>query len=231
MLRSYEEELKKSREVERAKNKYQDREYLPRGTPGQRKTIDATSTTKPTKARETERVNRESGAPESRDRGDDSYLTFPGQSQGYPPYGPSPYSYPADPRYSQPPGWGMGGGMPPYYPTYYPPHYGSYYPRRPPDAFGVTALTFGIVAMCIFWLSIIPDFIGLMFFIVLVCITGMGIIFGGYSFGNRMRRSIHGLVGMILSILAIILSTIIFYRTHIYVEYYDLIITFITEII
>jgi len=153
-----------------------------------------------------------SDAPNSKVRNGDPYLTFPGYVPGGPPNAPG-----YDPRFGPPPAGGGPGvgpgspmGMPPPYYPYYPP----YYPKRPLDPFGATALTVGIVSMCIFWLSIIPVFIGTVIFIVIVCLTGIGIIFGGYSFANKKRRSISGLVGMILSIIGLVLASILWSYTN-----------------
>jgi hypothetical protein len=139
----------------------------------------------------------------SKERLDEPYMTFPGHhNAGYPggmppgPYGPPP----------------MYGGMPQYpgYPPYYP-----YYPRRPIDPFGATALTLGIIAMCIFWFTIIPDVFGTLMLVVIICLGGISIIFGGYSYASRKRRSIAGLVGLIIAIVALVLSSLLWSFTHI----------------
>jgi hypothetical protein len=102
--------------------------------------------------------------------------------------------------------------MPPPYPQY-PPYY--YYPRKPLDPFGATAATLGIISMCIFWLAIAPDLFGTMIFVIIICMSGISIIFGGYAFGSKSRRSIAGLIGLIIAIVAIVLSSILWVFTHI----------------
>jgi hypothetical protein len=152
--------------------------------------------------------------PSDKERMDEPYLTFPGYMYGDP-SGP----YPPDPRFGPPPGGLAAPGMPPsYYPPYYP-----YYPRRPLDAFGATALTLGIVSICLFWLPLFPFSIGTLFYVVVISLAGIAMIFGGYSFASKRRRSIHGLVGMILAIVAVVLSTIIW--TYVFTRwgYYDFI--------
>lgn len=137
--------------------------------------------------------------------GEHSYMTFPGQpGPNYPPPG---HGKDKNFRPGMSPGPAHGLGM---YPLYY---------RPPVDPFGASAMTFGVVSMCIFWLSIIPDIIGTILFFVLLALTGLGITLGFYAFGVKRPRSIHGLVGAILSIIAIILSTILWGYSH-YMFYY-----------
>jgi hypothetical protein len=239
MLSSYEEELRKSREKTPKRRNIRGGEQYRGSETKNSNHIEETYSPAPEKPRGKRDGN--AGGPkvkdESKERRDEPYLTFPGQTYGAPP--PGPYGSGPGPGmgpgmgpgptqghnpnqppggYGPPPPPGM--GMPPHY---YQPYFPMYYPRKPIDAFGVTALTLGIVAMCMFWLSIIPYFFGTMMFIVIVCMTGLSIIFGAYSFGNRQRRSTHGLVGLILSIIAIILSSIIWYWSHANYDYYYII--------
>jgi hypothetical protein len=142
---------------------------------------------------------------DSKERKDEPYLTFPGYyDSSYSGYGP--------------PGPGTGMGMPP---QYYPPYYPMFYPpRRPMDAFGAAGVTFATIAMCLFWLSVFPEILGTMIFVVVVCLGGLGIIFGGYGFASKKRRSIGGLVGAIVGIVAIVLGSIFWSYTHI-IYYYS----------
>jgi hypothetical protein len=131
---------------------------------------------------------------------------YPNQPAGAPGQSTAP-GYPAYPTY-------------PAYPSsagYYPP---PFFPRRPLEPYGVAAGTMGIVAMAIFWLSIFPGLYGTIFFAVIITISVLGMIFGAYSYANRLRRNISGLVGLILSIIATVLSSLIWSFSH-YDYYYD----------
>jgi hypothetical protein len=211
MLSSYEEELRKSRKTKRENGRDREEEYFPHSynkslDPGLGHSHEGTPITdihRPDNNRDKEGA----GPTETKERKDEPYLTFPGYQYSYPTS--SPYGAETQPR---PPPWAGPGVPPSYYPPYYPPSF----PRPPMDSFGVAAMTLGIVAMCIFWLSVLPfGYYGTILFVVVICITSLGIIFGGYSYANRRRRSIHGLVGLILSIIATILSAIIWSVTHI----------------
>jgi hypothetical protein len=133
----------------------------------------------------------------------------------------NPQGYSGYPGY---PGYPGGPGNQPGFPPYYPP----YYPKRPMEPFGITSATLGIVSMCIFWLSVIPYFLGTLFFIIILTMSVLGIIFGAYSYANRMRRNTPGLVGLILSIIAIVLSSTVWSFTHMqYVAHYDMLVSFV----
>jgi hypothetical protein len=220
MLGSYEEELRKSREEAEKSNKRQAHEFYPAPRspgmgPGPRgydpRAPGAQDAERGAEDRKNKNVSNAKtnkngeGADQTkpRERAEEPYLTFPGQLYpGYPPV-MAPSSTDGTSPGAQA-GPDMGPGTPPaYYPQYYPPYYG----RRPVDSIGATALTLGIVAMSLFWLSAIS----LIFFIAIIIFTGVGIIFGGYSYASKHRKSIHGLVGLILSIIAISLSSISFF--------------------
>ncbi|MCK5559792.1 MAG: hypothetical protein KAJ51_04340 [Thermoplasmata archaeon] len=221
MLSSYEEELRKSREEEKKNREFGNRPaggYPQRGRyikpPAFDKDTPPVQPGEPphdvpphgappqdTPSKDKPKSNPEAPYnPDDKERMDEPYMTFPGYIYGDPTHMPYP-----DPRYGPPPGGPAGPGMPP---SFYPPMYPNY-PRRPLDAFGATALTLGIVSMCIFWIPIFPFSISTILYIVIISLSGIGIIFGGYAFASKRRRSIQGLVGMILSIIAIILSSII----------------------
>lgn len=231
MLSSYEEELRKSREQDESSRRYNgygpsgyperarlkktpkvDKRYPqdsptspgqpgqpePYGPPGQAGEPMITSNMPPKE--NTKSGPEPSQTPSDKERMDEPYITFPGYMYGDP-SGP----YPPDPRYGPPPGGPGAPGMPPaYYPPYYP-----FYPKRPLDPFGATALSLGIVSLCIFWLPFFPFALGTLFFVVIISLAGIAIIFGSYSFASKRRRSVHGLVGMILAIVAVVLSSII----------------------
>ncbi len=76
------------------------------------------------------------------------------------------------------------------------------------DPYGAAAMTLGIVGMCTFWLSMLPYGIGTTVFILVIIITGLGLVFGIFAFGTRRPRSIAGLVGVILSVIALTLACI-----------------------
>ena len=147
-----------------------------------------------------------------------------------PPGSPPPPPPPPTHEYISYPGQ-FGGNYPPPYDTHdwhgpRGPMYPMFY-KPPVDPFGISALTFGIVTICIFWLSIFPYFLGTTIFFVVVTLGGLGISIGIYSYTFRRPRSVHGLVGFILSIIAIVLSSIFWLYTHenhlFYPEYYEMI--------
>lgn len=215
MLGSYEEELRKSRIEMRKYGKAEKEDNY--GEPRFDEERDGVRSSRKRSKQLNESYNEEQYTHEdvngsrvpldSRERNSEPYLTFPGHLYGgYPPgYGNPGQQQGHDPITTVP---GMHQG---YFPQYYPP----YYPRRPLEPFGVTAMTLGIVAMCIFWLSVFPDIFGTMLFVVVICIAGISIIFGGYSFASKRLRSTQGLVGLILSIIALILSSIMWSFSHI----------------
>jgi hypothetical protein len=148
----------------------------------------------------------------------------PGEFREAPSANMSPYGYPGFSGYPGSTGYPGGPGNPPGFPPYYPP----YYPKRPVEPFGITAATLGIVSMCIFWLSIIPYFLGTLLFIIILSMSVLGIIFGAFSYANKMRRNTPGLVGLILSIIAIVLSSTVWSFTHMqYVAHYDMLVSFV----
>ena len=228
MLSSYEAELRKSRENAPIRRDIRGGEQYNRSQAKNSKHRGEPYSPAPDSSRSKHDYVDRRIMDNAKEHRDEPYLTFPGQMYGAPapgPYGANPVpgvdpgqgNYPGQPPsgYGPPPPPGM--GMPPYY---YQPYFPMFYPRKPLDPFGATSLTLGIVAMCMFWLSIIPYFLGTMMFIVIVCMTGLSIIFGAYSFGSRHRRSTHGLVGLILSIIALILCSILWYWSHAYYDYY-----------
>ncbi len=215
MLGSYEEELKKNRE-EMQKSRTDQHVKYDRGIDyveervGGPPHLDHRGKFKPPKKVDTVGVEP---SREDKERSDEPYMTFPGHISS-----PSPMdTHNPGEAYGQNPMHDVQGAQ--YgYPEYYYPYYSPYYSRASMEPFGVTSATLGIVAMCIFWISIFDE-IGTLFYIVIVCMTGISIIFGGYSFIARKRRNVRGLVGLILSIIAVTLSTIIWVFSNIpYVE-------------
>ena len=82
------------------------------------------------------------------------------------------------------------------------------------NPYGTIAMTQGIIVMCIFWLSIFPNNLGTTLFLVILGIAGFGIGCGIFSNTVGQPRSIPGLVGLILSINATVLSSIIWAFSH-----------------
>ncbi len=126
---------------------------------------------------------------------------------------PGPYGFPNMGPNSQMPFFGQP------YPPMYP------YMPRPIEPFGITSATLGIVAMAVFWLSVFPEIYGTIFYAAVITISIIGIIFGAYSYSSKFRRNVPGLVGLILSIIAIVLSSIIWIFSHMRYDYfyYDII--------
>jgi hypothetical protein len=211
MLGSYEEELKKNRE-EMHKSRTDEHVKYEKGIDyveervGGPPHLDHRGKFKPPKKAE---ISGFEPSREEKERSDEPYMTFPGHISGQPPGGAlNPgEAYGQNPMHDT---QGAQFGYPGSYYSYYSP----YYSRAPMEPFGVTSATLGIVAMCIFWISVFPT-IGTLFYIVIVCMTGISIIFGGYSFIAKKRRNVRGLVGLILSIIAITLSTIIWVFSNI----------------
>ncbi len=133
---------------------------------------------------------------------EDMNPSIPDQQPPFQSYQPPPYYW------GQPPPQ-----MPPY--PYNPWQYNR--PKR--SVFTTVGITFGIIVMCIFWTAIFPYIFGTVLLIVVIVFASLGITFG--SLGYSKKKEDLGLVALIISIVAIILSIIFWVFTHMpyYLDY------------
>ena len=226
LLRSYEEELRESRKtdntIETRKGGSFKNEPLRNNNPNP-EMFERTVITFPNKGNRTSDSSSNLGKVDQ--NGYEKSKSSPiGEFREAPGANMDPQGYPGFSGYPGYPGYPGGPGNQPGFPPYYPP----YYPKRPVEPFGITAATLGIVSMSIFWLSVIPYFLGTILFIIILSMSVLGIIFGAYSYANKIRRNTPGLVGLILSIIAIVLSSTIWSFTHMpYGVYYDMLVSFV----
>jgi len=92
------------------------------------------------------------------------------------------------------------------------------YPKPKKSVFSTVGITFGIIVICMFWTAIFPGFFGTTLLIVVIVFAVISIIFG--SIGYRQKKEDWGLVAIILSVVAIILSIIFWLFTHVPELYY-----------
>ena len=87
------------------------------------------------------------------------------------------------------------------------------YPKEKKSIFTIVGLTFGIIVICMFWTAIFPGFFGTTLLIVVISFAIISIVFG--TLGYQRKKEDWGLVAIILSIVAIILSLIFWLFTHV----------------